>query len=47
MRNAGWLWVLLAALLFVAAAPLTSQAGNPGGTSEMKKPKPDAGTPPK
>ena len=46
MRNAGaWLWVLLAALLFVAAAPLTSQAAD--GITTSAKPKPDAGTPPK
>jgi hypothetical protein len=42
MRNAGaWLWVLLAALVFVAAAPLTSHAGDNATTA--KKPKPDAG----
>ena len=42
MRNArAWFWVLLAALVFVAAAPLTSQAGDTATTA--KKPKPDAG----
>jgi len=45
MKNVGaWMWLFVAALLFVAAVPLTSHAGNQGGTSEMKKKPPaDAG----
>ncbi len=42
MKNAGaWLWLLIAALLVVAAVPLTVQAAD-GGTPAPKT-KPDAG----
>jgi len=42
MKKVGaWMWVLVAGLLFVAAAPLTSQAA--GSTDFASKPKPDAG----
>jgi hypothetical protein len=42
MRNAGaWLWLLIAALLVVAAVPLTVQAAADGGTPA--KSTPDAG----
>lgn len=38
-----WLWLFIAALLVVAAVPLTVQAAADGGTPAPKKHKPDAG----